>query len=87
MLDLLSITADPAYARRLWAPVVSGHMRPIGPLPSMAEWGTLPKRLAPYSGPENGGGPYASLEEAIDCLLRDCGFVLPSDHQADMFRV
>ena len=30
---------------------------------------------------------YASLEEAIDCLLEDCGFVLPSGHQADMFQV
>ena len=30
---------------------------------------------------------YASLEEAIDCLLQDCGFVLPPGHQADMFRV
>lgn len=30
---------------------------------------------------------YASLEEAIDCLIEDCGFVLPPRHQADMFRL
>ncbi len=29
---------------------------------------------------------YASLEEAIDCLLEDCGFVLPPDHQEDLFQ-
>ncbi len=30
---------------------------------------------------------YASLEEAIDCLMEDCGFVFPPGHQADMFRL
>ena len=30
---------------------------------------------------------YASLEEAIDCLLEDCAFVLPQGHQADIFRL
>ncbi len=29
---------------------------------------------------------YASLEEAIDCLLEECGFVLPPDHQEDLFQ-
>ncbi len=32
-------------------------------------------------------GRYASLEEAIDCLLQDCGFVPPPGHQADMFQL
>lgn len=30
---------------------------------------------------------YASLDEALDCLLADCGFIFPPGHQADMFRL
>jgi len=30
---------------------------------------------------------YASIDEALDCLLEDCAFVFPPEHQPDMFRL
>lgn len=30
---------------------------------------------------------YATLDEALDCLLADCAFTFPAGHQADMFQL
>ena len=30
---------------------------------------------------------YADLDQALGCLIDDCGFVLPPGHQPDMFRI